>query len=147
MDATEAAIWGMPIVNFDAMRQAYFRDANATYCDIMYWSKPGSWKLQCLTLCLANYSSSGDGCMKQAGAVGSPDEMTQVGVSGCVHAAALCSRATTERGMNAPLIEATVPLDARTMAPEGGLHPGALAILAETLRRGEAVRLQDNLAL
>ena len=30
-------------------------------------------------------------------------------------------------------LEATVPLDARTMAPEGGLHPGALTILAETV--------------
>src|ERR1700737_716923 len=27
--AVEAAIWGMPIVNFDAMRQACFRDAKA----------------------------------------------------------------------------------------------------------------------
>ena len=45
----EVAIWGMPIVNFDAMRQAFFRDAKATHSDIMFWSKPGSWKLQCLT--------------------------------------------------------------------------------------------------
>src|SRR3954453_23121865 len=27
--AVEAAIWGMPIVSFDAMRQAFFRDAGA----------------------------------------------------------------------------------------------------------------------
>lgn len=47
--AVDAAIWGMPIVNFDAMRQAFFRDANATYGDIAFWSRPGSWKLQCLT--------------------------------------------------------------------------------------------------
>jgi hypothetical protein len=47
--AVEAAIWGMPIVNFDAMRQAFFRDAKAAYSDLMFWSKPGSWKLQCLT--------------------------------------------------------------------------------------------------
>jgi hypothetical protein len=47
--AVEAAIWGMPIINFDAMRQAFFRDAKAAYGDIMFWSKPGSWKLQCLT--------------------------------------------------------------------------------------------------
>jgi hypothetical protein len=39
----------MPIINFDAMRQAFFRDAKAAYGDIMFWSKPGSWKLQCLT--------------------------------------------------------------------------------------------------
>lgn len=47
--AIEAAIWAMPIVSFDAMRQAFFRDANAAYADIMFWSRPGSWKLQCLT--------------------------------------------------------------------------------------------------
>jgi hypothetical protein len=39
----------MPIVSFDAMRQAFFRDAKAKYGDIMFWSKPGGWKLQCLT--------------------------------------------------------------------------------------------------
>jgi hypothetical protein len=39
--AVEAAIWGMPIVSFDAMRQAFFRDAKARYGDIMFWSKPG----------------------------------------------------------------------------------------------------------
>ena len=47
--AVDAAIWGMPIVSFDAMRQAFFRDAKAAYGDIMFWSKPGGWKLQCLT--------------------------------------------------------------------------------------------------
>ena len=47
--AVEAAIWGMPIINFDAMRQAFFRDAKAGHGDIMFWSKPGGWKLQCLT--------------------------------------------------------------------------------------------------
>lgn len=47
--AVEAVIWGMPLVNFDAMRQAYFRDGKATYGDIIFWSKPGTWKLQCLT--------------------------------------------------------------------------------------------------
>jgi hypothetical protein len=47
--AVEAAIWGMPIVSFDAMRQAFFRDAKAKYGDIIFWSKPGGWKLQCLT--------------------------------------------------------------------------------------------------
>jgi hypothetical protein len=31
------------------MRQALFRDAKATYGDLMFWSKPGSWKLQSLT--------------------------------------------------------------------------------------------------
>lgn len=38
--AVEAALWGMPIVSFDAMRQAYFRDAGAQYNDIVYWSRP-----------------------------------------------------------------------------------------------------------
>ena len=47
--AIEVAIWGMPLINFDAMRQAFFRDAKANYGDIIYWSRPGSWKLQCLT--------------------------------------------------------------------------------------------------
>jgi hypothetical protein len=47
--AVDAAIWGMPVVSFDAMRQAFFRDAKARYGDIMFWSKPGGWKLQCLT--------------------------------------------------------------------------------------------------
>jgi hypothetical protein len=47
--AIDAAIWGLPIVSFDAMRQAFFRDAKAAYGDIMFWSKLGSWKLQCLT--------------------------------------------------------------------------------------------------
>jgi hypothetical protein len=47
--AVEAAIWGMPLVSFDAMRQAYFRDAGATYNDVMYWSKPSDWKNQTTT--------------------------------------------------------------------------------------------------
>lgn len=47
--AVEAAIWGMPTVNFDAMRQAYFRDAGARYNDLMYWSKPSDWKNQVTT--------------------------------------------------------------------------------------------------
>jgi hypothetical protein len=47
--AVDAVIWGIPIVSFDFMRQAFFRDAKAKYGDIIFWSKPGSWKLQCLT--------------------------------------------------------------------------------------------------
>ncbi len=47
--AVEAAIWGMPLVNFDAMRQAYFRDAGARYNDVMYWSRPSDWKNQTTT--------------------------------------------------------------------------------------------------
>jgi hypothetical protein len=47
--AVEAAIWGMPLVNFDAMRQAYFRDAGAGYNDVMYWSRPSDWRNQTTT--------------------------------------------------------------------------------------------------
>lgn len=47
--AVEAAIWGMPLVNSDAMRQAYFRDAGATYNDICYFSKPADWRFQVTT--------------------------------------------------------------------------------------------------
>jgi hypothetical protein len=47
--AVEAAIWGMPLVNTDAMRQAYFRDVDAKYNDICYFSKPQNWKFQVTT--------------------------------------------------------------------------------------------------
>jgi hypothetical protein len=47
--AVEAAIWGMPIVSVDAMRQAFFRDAGAKYGDIVYLSKPADWRLQITT--------------------------------------------------------------------------------------------------
>jgi hypothetical protein len=47
--AVEAAIWGIPLVNFDAIRQAYFRDAGAAYGDVLYWSKPPNWKFQAPT--------------------------------------------------------------------------------------------------
>src|SRR5262245_15677592 len=36
--AIETAIWGMPLVSFDAMRQAFLRVAK--YGDILYLSKP-----------------------------------------------------------------------------------------------------------
>jgi hypothetical protein len=48
--AVNAAIWGQPIVSFDAMRQAYFRDAKAKYNDIIWWPKGGDWKNQSLTV-------------------------------------------------------------------------------------------------
>ena len=48
-DAVDAAIWGTPIVSFDAMRQAFFRDAQAQYNDILYLSRPADWKLQITT--------------------------------------------------------------------------------------------------
>ncbi len=47
--AVEAAIWGVPLVKFDSMRQAYFRDAKAKYNDVIYWSKPSDWKNQTTT--------------------------------------------------------------------------------------------------
>jgi hypothetical protein len=47
--AVEAAIWGVPLVNTDAMRQAYFRDAGARYNDICYFSKPADWHFQVTT--------------------------------------------------------------------------------------------------
>jgi hypothetical protein len=47
--AVEAAIWGMPLVSVDAMREAYFRDAGAQYNDILYWGKPADWKFQFTT--------------------------------------------------------------------------------------------------
>jgi len=47
--AIDAAIWGMPIVSVNAMRQAFFRDANAKYNDIVFWSKPSDWKNQTTT--------------------------------------------------------------------------------------------------
>ena len=42
-------MWGTPIVSFDAMRQAFFRDAGAHYNDILFWSKPANWKTQLTT--------------------------------------------------------------------------------------------------
>jgi hypothetical protein len=47
--AVDAAIWGMPIVSFDVMRQGFFRDAKAHYGDIMYWSKFSTWRNQTTT--------------------------------------------------------------------------------------------------
>lgn len=38
--AVEAALWAMPIVSFDTMRTAFFRDAGARYNDLVFWSRP-----------------------------------------------------------------------------------------------------------
>jgi hypothetical protein len=46
--AVEAAIWGMPIVNFDLMYQAMAR-INGTFNQIVYWSRLSDWKNQTLT--------------------------------------------------------------------------------------------------
>jgi hypothetical protein len=48
--AVDAVIWGQPIVSFDSMRQAYFRDAKAKYNDIIWWPKTAGWKNQSLTV-------------------------------------------------------------------------------------------------
>ena len=47
--AIDAAIWGVPIVSVHAMREAFFRDAQANYNDILHWSKPSDWKNQTAT--------------------------------------------------------------------------------------------------
>ena len=47
--AIDAAIWGMPIVSVQAMRQAFFRDAKAKYNDMVFWPKPADWKNQTTT--------------------------------------------------------------------------------------------------
>ena len=47
--AVEAAIWGMPLVAMDAVRQGFLRDMGAKYNDIVYYSKPADWKFQTTT--------------------------------------------------------------------------------------------------
>ncbi len=47
--AIDAVVWGTPIVSFDAMRQAFFRDAGARYNDIVYWSQVADASLQITT--------------------------------------------------------------------------------------------------
>jgi len=47
--AVEAAIWGMPLVSVDTMREAGQRDAGAGYNDIIFWSKPADWQFQFTT--------------------------------------------------------------------------------------------------
>lgn len=47
--AVDAAIWGLPVVSQDALRQAYFRDGKAKYGDIIWWPKGSTWKNQSLT--------------------------------------------------------------------------------------------------
>ena len=53
--AFEVVQWGVPIVSFDAMRQAFFRDAKAKYGDIVYWSEPADWKFQIATPNASSY--------------------------------------------------------------------------------------------
>lgn len=47
--AVEAAIWGMPVVNTDAMYQAMVRDAKGGVNQIGYFSRPSDWKNQTTT--------------------------------------------------------------------------------------------------
>ena len=57
--AVEAAIWGMPIVSVNAMRQPFFRDAGAKYGDILYLTKRADWRLDHHAECVvAPYSPS-----------------------------------------------------------------------------------------
>jgi hypothetical protein len=46
--AVEAAIWGIPVVNYDAMLQALMR-AQGGFNQLAYWSHPSDWKNQTLT--------------------------------------------------------------------------------------------------
>jgi hypothetical protein len=47
--AVEAAIWGIPLVNYDCMYQAAVRDGRTGFNQIVYWSRPSDWKNQTLT--------------------------------------------------------------------------------------------------
>lgn len=75
--AFEGAVWGMPIAAFDAMRQAFFRDAGAQYGDIVYYSQFADWKLQLTTPNASTYyvwtnynTSSGPVVLEMPAAVG-----------------------------------------------------------------------------
>ena len=46
--AVEAVIWGLPIVNFDLMYQA-FKQTKGDWNQVVYWSRPSDWKNQTLT--------------------------------------------------------------------------------------------------
>jgi len=47
--ATEAAIWGMPIVNYDLMLQEMLSKTPAKVNEVVYWGKPLDWHNQTLT--------------------------------------------------------------------------------------------------
>jgi len=47
--AVEAAIWGLPAVNYDLMLQAMLRETTAKQNEFVYWSRPVDWKNQTLT--------------------------------------------------------------------------------------------------
>ena len=46
--AVEAVIWGMPAVSAELMFQA-LHEANGDFNQVVYWSRPVSWKNQTLT--------------------------------------------------------------------------------------------------
>jgi hypothetical protein len=47
--AIEAAVWGMPIVNFQAMRDGLKKDAGVGFNDVAYNSKVQTWRLKTTT--------------------------------------------------------------------------------------------------
>src|SRR5271155_2272263 len=47
--AVEVAIWGIPVVNYDAMYQAMVNAAHGSFNQILYWTRPSDWKNQTLT--------------------------------------------------------------------------------------------------
>ena len=47
--AVEAAMWGMPVVNYWAMREGFARDLGSKANDIVYFSKPVDWHLRITT--------------------------------------------------------------------------------------------------
>jgi hypothetical protein len=47
--AFEAAIWGMPVVNYDLMRQEMLTKTAAKENEVVYWGKPLDWHNQTLT--------------------------------------------------------------------------------------------------
>ena len=67
--AVEAAIWGMPIVVADAIRQGFLRDIKANYNDIAYYSKPADWRFQTTTPNASTHYIYSAFSTKQAGPV------------------------------------------------------------------------------
>ncbi|HEX4987062.1 MAG TPA: DUF1254 domain-containing protein [Burkholderiales bacterium] len=47
--AFEAVVWGMPIVNYDLMRQEMLGKTSARENQVVFWGKPLDWKNQTLT--------------------------------------------------------------------------------------------------
>ena len=47
--AVETAMWGMPVVNYWAMREGFARDLGSQANDIVYFSKPVDWHLRITT--------------------------------------------------------------------------------------------------